>query len=48
MVSNIKTIGALTGKFVPLIATGVPGGPEAGISDPSAAGTVTVKVAYAV
>ena len=45
VVSNLKTIAALAGKLVPLIATGVPGGPVDGWRVPNEAPAVTVKVA---
>ena len=44
VVSNLKTMAVLAGKLVPLIATCVPGGPEAGLGVLRAAAAATVKV----
>lgn len=48
VLSNLKTIAVFIGKLLPVIGTGVLGGPEAGSSAPRVAGVVTVNVWVAV
>ena len=47
VVSNLKTIGVLTGKLAPVIVTREPAAPEAGVNVSIVGGEVTVKVAVA-